>query len=629
MTESTTTLPQRMEFQTEAKQLLHLMVHALYSHKEVFLRELISNASDALDKLRFEALTNPEIKFNESDLAIRIKLDKTAKTITISDNGIGMNRQEVIDNIGTIARSGSKAFLEKMTGDQKADSNLIGQFGVGFYSVFMVASSVKLVTKRAGSSEPAVQWESSGESEFTISETSKENHGTDITVYLKEDEQDYLENWQIRSLIKKYSDFIAFPIYLPDDKGKEEIINQTKPLWRRAPSEITKEQYEEFYQQVLGGFGKPLATLHNRAEGVMEYSSMLFIPEKAPFDLFTYERKHGVKLYVKRVFIMDNCKELLPDYLRFVRGIVDSEDLPLNVSREILQKNPIIDRIRKAIVAKILGKLKEMAENEPETYKSFWKEFGPVIKEGLHTDYENKDKLLEIVRFQSSMGQSKDDLVSLKSYVERMRPDQKEIYYISGDNREIVEKSPHLEIFKAKSIEVLYLVDPIDEFIVHDIYNYEGKQLKSITQGDLDLGELDKEEQSAKKKAESKFKKLSERIKNILSDSVKEVRVTTRLKDSPACLVADEKDMGVHMERLMKAMGQEVPQSKRILEINPEHPILQNMNARYEKDAKDPELEEWARILFDQALIAEGQMVPDPLAYSKRINSMLEKVSSL
>lgn len=625
----TTSTSQRMEFQTEAKQLLHLMIHALYSHKEVFLRELISNASDALDKIRFEALTNPAIKFSESDLAIHIKLDKTAKTITISDNGIGMSRQEVVENIGTIARSGSKAFLEKMTGDQKADSNLIGQFGVGFYSVFMVASSVKLITKRAGTDDPAVQWESSGESDFTITEATKDSHGTEITIYLKEDEQTYAEHWQVQALIKKYSDFIAFPIYLPNDKGQEEIVNQTKPLWRRSPSEITAEQYEEFYQQVLGGFGKPLSTLHNRAEGTMEYSSMLFIPEKAPLDLFSYERKHGVKLYVKRVFIMDNCKELLPDYLRFVRGIVDSEDLPLNVSREILQKNPVIDRIRKAMVGKILGKLKEMSENEPENYKKFWGEFGPVLKEGLHIDYENKDKLLEIIRFQSSMGKSKDDLISLKTYIERMRPDQKDIYYITGDNREIVEKSPHLEIFKAKSIEVLYLVDPIDEFIVQDIYNFEGKQLKSVTQGDLDLGELDKDEQTAKKKAESKFKKLSERIKNILADSVKEVRITTRLKDSPACLVADENAMGAHMEKLMKAMGQEIPQSKRILEINAEHPILQNMNARYEKDAKDSELEEWAKLLFEQALIAEGQMVPDPLAYSKRVNGILEKISAM
>ena len=472
-------------------------------------------------------------------------------------------------------------------------------------------------------------WESSGESQFTISETEKQKYGTDITIYLKEEEGVYTEDWQMRSIIKKYSDYIAFPIYLPDEKGKEEVINQTKPIWKRAQSEITSEQYDEFYQQALGGFDKPLAILHNRAEGIMEYSSLVFIPAKPPFDLFSPERKHGIKLYVKRVFIMDNCKELLPEYLRFVRGVVDSEDLPLNVSREILQKNPIIDNIRKTLVGKILSKLKEMAENEPDSFKAFWQEFGPVIKEGLHTDHENKDKLLEIVRFQSSMGQSKDDLVSLRQYVDRMRTDQKDIYYITGENREIVEKSPHMEVFKAKSIEVLYLTDTIDEFIIADIYNFDGKLLKSVMQGDLDLGELGKEEQDAKKKAETHFKKLTERIKNILSDSIKEVRVTTRLKDSPACIVADEHAMGAHMEKLMKAMGQEVPQSKPILEINTEHPILQNMNARYEKDPKDPELEEWVKLLYEQALIAEGQMVPDPLAYSQRVNKLMIKVSAV
>ncbi|MDO5577268.1 MAG: molecular chaperone HtpG, partial [Fibrobacter sp.] len=554
------------------------------------------------------------------------KLDKTSKTITISDNGIGMTRQEVIDNIGTIARSGSKAFLEKMTGDQKFDSNLIGKFGVGFYSAFMVASSVKLVTKRAGSNEPAVKWESSGENNFTICETSKDTNGTDITIYLKDNETEYVEDWQIKSIIKKYSDFIAFPIYLPNEKGADEIVNQTKPLWRCSASEVTAEQYEKFYQQ-LGGFDKPLATMHTRAEGITEYSSLVFIPSKAPFDLFSIDRKHGIKLYVKRVFILDNCKELLPEYLRFVRGIVDSEDLPLNVSREMLQNNPVIDKIRKTLVGKILGKLKEMAEKEPDTYKAFWKEFGPVLKEGLHTDYENKEKLLELVRFQSSMSETENDLVSLEQYTKRMREDQKDIYYISGESRSIVEKSPHLEIFKEKSIEVLFMVDPIDEWIVHDIFNYNGKQLKSVTQGDLDLGELGKEEKDIKKKAESKFKKLSKRIENILSEQIKEVRITTRLKDSPACLVADDNGMSSQMEKLMKSMGQDVPVSKRILEINAQHPILQNLNSRYEKDPKDTELEEWVHLIYEQALIAEGQMVPDPLAYSQRINKILAKVS--
>jgi molecular chaperone HtpG len=500
---------------------------------------------------------------------------------------------------------------------------------VGFYSAFMVASSVKLVTKKAGSSEPAVVWESKGESEFTIEETEKEKHGTDVVVYLKEEESNYTEDWEVRSLIKKYSDFIAFPIYLPNEKGKEEIVNQTKPIWRRPASEVTSQQYEEFYQQVLGGFDKTLSVLHSRAEGIMEYSSLLFIPSKSPFDLFNMERKHGVKLYVKRVFIMDNCKELIPEYLRFVRGVIDSEDLPLNISREMLQKNPMLDKIRKAVVSKLLGKLKEMAESEPENFKTFWKEFGSVMKEGIHTDPENKEKLLELLRFQSSMSASPDDRVSLKQYVGRMREDQKDIYYILGENSEIVEKSPHLEVFKSKSIEVLYMVDPIDEWVVQDIYNYDGKHLKSVTQGNLDLGELGKEEEDAKKKAESKFKKLSERIANILSDSIKEVRVTTRLKDSPACLVTDENAMSAHMEKLMKAMGQDVPKSKPVLEINTDHPILVNMNSRYEGDPKDSELESWAHLLFEQALIAEGQMVPDPLAYSRRVNDLLIKASAV
>jgi molecular chaperone HtpG len=619
---------QSLEFQSEAKQILNLMIHSLYTHKEVFLRELISNASDALDRLRFESLTNQELMGDDTDLAIRIAFNKNAKTITISDNGTGMTRQEVIENIGTIARSGSKAFLEKLTGDQKTDSNLIGQFGVGFYSVFMVAARVKLVTKRAGSNEPAVLWESTGEKEYQIEETVKETRGTDITVYLNNDSTEYTEYWTIRSLIKKYSDFIAFPIHLPDEKGKDEVVNQTKPIWMRTAAEVTKEQHEEFYQQALAGFDKPLTTLHSKAEGIMEYSSLLYIPSSSPFDLFSMERKHGVKLYVKRVFIMDNCKELLPEYLRCVKGVVDSEDLPLNVSREILQKNPVVERIKKSLVTKILDKLTGLAQNEPDNYKTFWKAFGTVIKEGLHTDQENKEKLLELLRFQSSLG-TKDDLVSLKAYIGRMRQDQKDIYYISGESREIVEKSPHLEIFKAKSIEVLFLLDPIDEWIVPDIYNYDGKKLKSVTQGDLDLGDLGKEEKDARKKAESTYKKLSERIKNILADQVKEVRVTTRLKDSPACLVSEENAMGSHMEKIMKAMGQAVPESKRILEINGDHPIIANLNARYEKDPKDAELEEWARLVYEQALIAEGQMVPDPLAYSKRVNALLLKVSGV
>ncbi|MDR0330692.1 MAG: molecular chaperone HtpG [Chitinispirillales bacterium] len=617
---------QSMEFQTEAKQLLHLMIHSLYSHKEVFLRELISNASDALDKLRFEALTDASLG-GGAELAVRVKLDKAAKTITISDNGIGMTRDEVIENLGTIARSGSKAFLEKMTGDQRSDSNLIGQFGVGFYSVFMVAGSVKVVTRRAGGDAGAVMWESSGESSYTLSGAEREGHGTDVIIYLKDDEIEYAEAWQARSLIKKYSDFIAFPIYLPNDKGEEEAVNQTKPLWLRAASEITPEQYEEFYHQALGGHGKPLCTMHNKAEGVLEYSSLLFIPAQPAFDLFSYERKHGVKLYVKRVFIMDNCKELLPEYLRFVRGVVDSEDLPLNVSREMLQKNATMERISKALVSKILGKLKELAESEPQAYKDFWKNFGAALKEGLHSDYENRDKLLELARFQSSMGDTADDLASLKQYVGRMREDQKEIYYITAETRDIAQKSPHLEIFRAKSIEVLYLVDPIDEWVIGGINNYEGKPLKPVNRGDLDLGPLGKEEAEKQEAAKSELRGLSGRIKEILADLVEDVRVTSRLKDSPACLVAGANAAGAHIEKIMKAMGQEVPAAKRVLEINAEHPIIVNINARNAENPAAPELEDWVRLLYDGALIAEGRPAEDPAAYSKRVNAMLAKVT--
>jgi molecular chaperone HtpG len=619
---------QHLEFQTEVKQLLHLMIHSLYSHKEVFLRELISNASDALDKLRFESLTNKAMMDSDTDLAIRIKLDKTAKTITISDNGIGMTKDEVIQHIGTIARSGSKAFVENMTGDQKADSNLIGQFGVGFYSVFMVASRVKLVTKKAGANESAVVWESEGLSEYTLEDTDKQSRGTEITIYLKEEEGSYAEDWNIRTLIKKYSDFIAFPIHMDNDKGADEVVNETKPLWKRSPSDITQEQYEEFFKTSLGGFDTPALTIHSKAEGVLEYSFVLFVPGKAPFDLFTPERKHGVKLYVKRVFVTDDCKELFPDYLRFVKGVVDSEDLPLNVSREVLQHNPIIGKIQKALTAKVLNKLKEMSEQEPKAFLEFWKQFGPVIKEGLHTDHENRELLLELVRFPSSIGETADDLVTLKQYVARMREGQSHIYYISAANRGIAEKSPHLEVFRAKSIEVLYMIDPIDEWIVPDIHTFEGKQLKSITKGDLDLGDLGKEEKKQKEKTEATYKNLVERIKTILTDSVKDVRTTSRLNNSPSCLVADEHDMGAYMEKMMKAMGQDYTPAKPVFEINPQHPIIANLNKLYEKDAASPQLEAWVKLLFDQALIAEGQVIKDPNEYAERVNNLLLSASA-
>jgi molecular chaperone HtpG len=617
---------QRLGFQTEAKQLLHLMIHSLYSHKEVFVRELVSNASDALDKLRFASLTNSGMLGADTELCVRVKVNATAKTITVSDNGIGMTREEVIDNIGTIARSGSRAFVESLTGDQKMDSNLIGQFGVGFYSAFMVASRVKLVTRRAGEGHQAVVWESDGQSDFTIADAEKSDRGTEVTVYLRDEENTYAEPLTIRSIIKKFSDFIAFPIYFPNEKGHDEVVNQTKPLWKRQPLEITGEQYEEFFKQ-LGGFDKPATTIHSKAEGVLEYSFVLFIPSKAPFDLFLPERTHGIKLYVKRVFIMDHCKELFPDYLRFVKGVVDSEDLPLNVSREMLQHNPVIEKMKKTLVSKVLAKLADMATNEPTGYAAFWEQFGPVIKEGVHTDHENKEKLVELLRFQSTLSDTESDLVSLKQYAGRMREGQKHIYYLSGESRDIVQKSPHLEVFREKSIEVLYLLDPIDEWLVNDLYNYDGKQLKSVSRGDLDLGDLGADDKKQKDKLESAFKKLLERIKNILSDVVKDVRVTTRLKDSPCCLVSDEHDLGPFMEKMMKAMGQEVPESKAILEINGSHPIVENLRALYEKDATSPLLDEWVRLLYEQAVITGGQTLKDAPAYAKRVNELLFKAS--
>jgi molecular chaperone HtpG len=627
--DATTTVSgaEKLQFQTEARQLLHLMIHSLYSHKEVFIRELISNASDALDRLRFESLTNESVK-PEGELAIHIKLDKKARTFTIRDNGIGMSRQEVIDNIGTIARSGSKAFLERLTGDQKSDSNLIGQFGVGFYSVFMVASRVKLVTRRAGCDEPAVVWESDGVSDYTLGDSDRAAYGTEVTLYLNNEGSQYAEDFEVRSVIKRYSDFVAFPIYLPDAKGKDEVVNETKPIWKRKTSEVTAEQYQSFYQQTLGGFDEPMETIHVAAEGVMEYAALLYIPSHAPFDLFGYERKHGVRLYVKRVFITDDCKELLPDYLRFVRGVVDSEDLPLNVSREILQQNAIITRIRRALVGKILGQLKDIAAKDQAKYAGFWKQFGAVLKEGLHMDHDNREQLLELVRFQSSAGATAEDTVSLRQYVERMKPDQKDIYYITGESRAIVEKSPHLEALREKGLEVLFLTDPVDEFVVADINEYDKHKLVSVTRGGLDLGDMGKDDQAAREQAENELRKLAERIKNVLADSVKEVRVSSRLRDSLSCLVNDEVEMGAHMERLMKAMNREFKAARRTLEINGSHQAIHNLNALYERDPKDPRIDSWSHLLYEQALIAEGGELPDPLAYGHRVSELLLDVSS-
>lgn len=622
-------MSERMEFKSEAKQLLNLVIHSLYSHKEIFLRELISNASDALDKLRFESLTNEAISVDAESLKIEIKTDKENNRITISDNGIGMDKEDLINNIGTIARSGSKAFLEKLSGDEKKDSNLIGQFGVGFYSVFMVASKVEVLTRKAGTEE-AWRWTSEGDTSFEIDEAARLENGTDIIIHLNEDETEFNEAWKLRSLITKYSNYVAFPVLMEssdeEKKGEMEQVNETKPLWKKQSSEVSAEEYEEFFSSACGGFGKPLKTIHTNAEGTLEYSAVAFIPNAmSPFEMNNIERKNGMKLYVRRVFISDDVKELMPEYLRFVKGIVDTEDLPLNVSREIIQDNPIVKKIGKALTNKVFAELTKMAKKKPEDFKKFWTEFGQIFKEGLHTDYENREKITEIVRFNSTNGDDAEYLTSFKEYVERMKEGQKHIYYITGENYETVTKSPHLEIFKDKGIEVLYLTDPIDEFVIPGLGTVEEKELKSVTAGDLDLGDLDEKDEKEDKKEEKRLKKFIGRVKNILDETVSDVRITNRLKDSPSCLVTGEGAMTPQMEQMMKAMGQPVPESKRILEINSTHPIVNQLNELYGKEPKSDQLQEWVTLLYEQALIAEGGKVPDQTAYLKRVNSLFEK----
>ncbi|MCL2845385.1 MAG: molecular chaperone HtpG [Chitinivibrionia bacterium] len=633
-------MSETLEFQTEAKQLLNLMIHSLYSQKEIFLREIISNASDALDKLRFEALTNSAINADADTLKITISANKENRVLTVSDNGVGMNREELISNLGTIARSGSKAFLEKLSGDQKLDSNLIGQFGVGFYSVFMVASKVEVLTKRAGG-DVAYRWTSSGAGETTyqIEEAARLETGTDVIIYLNEGEDEYLEDYKLKGLVKKYSSFIAFPVQMmstvseADEKdGKKsepETINSLKPIWERSASEVKEEEYEEFYSQACGGFGKILKTIHTKAEGAMEYSAIAFIPEKlSPFEMYNQERKHGVKLYVKKVFISDDVKELLPEYLRFVRGIVDSADLPLNVSREILQENPIIKKIRKALTGKIFSELQKLAEKDKEKYEAFWRELGTILKEGLYNDYDNRETLTELVRFNSSHGETKEFLTSFDEYISRMNEKQKDIYYIMGETYEGVRKSPNMELFRDKNIEVIYFTDPIDEFIIPALFTVKGKELKNIADSKLDLGELEGDEKKALEESEAKYKKFVGRVKNILDADVEEVKITNRLKESAARVVDGGGAMGAQMERMMKAMGQAIPESKKILEINGNHGVIEKLNALYEKDSKSEELQEWVKLLYEQALIASGQPVKDLSGYMQRVNKMFEKAAS-
>ena len=627
---TTTAARETLGFQAEVKQLLQLMIHSLYSNKEIFLRELISNASDAADKLRFEALSDAALFENDSELKIRVAFDKKARTITISDNGIGMSRDEVINNIGTIAKSGTREFFQSLTGDQAKDANLIGQFGVGFYSSFIIADKVTLVTRRAGvGAEHGVRWESAGEGDYMLETVEKTTRGTEITLHLREGEDEFLSDWKLKSIIRKYSDHIVLPIVMKKSEWKDgeeaptdedETVNKASALWARSKSDITEDEYKEFYKHVSHDFQEPLAWSHNRVEGKQEYISLLYIPSRAPFDLYDREQRHGIKLYVRRVFIMDDAEQLMPQYLRFVKGIIDSADLPLNVSREILQSSRDIDAIKAGSVKKVLGLLEDLAENEPEKYTTFWKEFGRVLKEGPGEDYANRDKIAGLLRFASTHADNEEQTVSLKAYVERMKDGQEKIYYITADSFAAAQHSPHLEIFRKKGIEVLLLSDRVDEWLVSHLPEFEGKKLQSVAKGDLDLGKLEDEaEKEQQKKVEDEYKSLVERIKTTLGETVKEVRITHRLTDSPACLVSGEDEMSGNLERLLKAAGQKTPDLKPVLEINPQHRIVQKLNS----ESDESRFSDWTHVLFDQALLAEGGQLDDPASFVRRMNSLL------
>ncbi|PTQ72773.1 molecular chaperone HtpG [Nitrosomonas oligotropha] len=628
------TTKEQLSFQTEAKQLLKLMIHSLYSNKEIFLRELISNASDAADKLRFEGLTDAALYESDSDLKIRVSYDVDDRTITISDNGIGMSRQEVIDHIGTIAKSGTREFFNSLTGDQAKDAHLIGQFGVGFYSAFIIADKVTLVTRRAGlTAEHGVRWESSGEGDYTLETIAKPGRGTDVILHLRKDEDEFLNGMRIRNIIRKYSDHITLPIVMKKEEwsqeekknkitDEDETINQANALWARSKNDISAEQYNEFYKHVAHDFEPPLAYLHARVEGKQEYTQLLYIPARAPFDLFDRERRHGIKLYVQRVFIMDDVEKLLPNYLRFVRGVIDSNNLPLNVSREILQESKDIDLIRAGVIKKVLGLIEDLSKSEDEEgkekYKTFYREFGQVLKEGVGEDFSNRERIAKLLRFITTQSDVDEPTISLEAYVQRMKEGQEKIYYVTADSLKAAKNSPHLEVFRKKGIEVLLLSDRVDEWLVSNLTEFEGKPLQSVAKGGLDLGNLEDEtEKEEREKETNAFQELTEKMKQTLSEQVKDVRVTFRLTESPACLVADTYDMSGNLERLLKSAGQNVPHAKPILEINPHHPMVQRLKNEVEN------FEDWSHLLFDQALLAEGGQLEDPAAFVKRLNELL------
>ena len=617
-----------MPFQAEVKQLLQLMIHSLYSNKEIVLRELISNASDAADKLRFEAISNGALYDGDSDLKIRIAFDKDARTLTISDNGIGMSRDEVISNIGTIAKSGTKEFFNALSGDQAKDANLIGQFGVGFYSAFIIADKVSLTTRRAGETT-AVRWESSGEGDFTLEEADKATRGTDVVLHLREAEDEFLSDWKLKTIIRKYSDHITLPIVMKKSEWKDgaevptdddETVNTASALWARNKNDISEDEYQAFYKHVSHDFENALSYTHSRVEGKQEYISLLYIPSRAPFDLYDRERRHGIKLYVKRVFIMEDAEKLMPQYLRFVRGVIDTSDLPLNVSREILQSSRDVDAIKAGSVKKVLSLLEDMAENKPDDYAKFYGEFGRVLKEGPGEDFANKDKIAGLLRFASTKTDNEEQSVSLKDYIARMQPEQELIYYITAESFAAAQHSPHLEIFRKKGIEVLLLSDRVDEWLLGSLTEFDGKKLQSIAKGDLDLGKLESDtEKDIQKKIEKETKSLVKKIKTSLGDQVKDVRVTHRLTDSPACLVSDANDLSGNLARMLKAAGQTAPESKPILEINPGHKLVK----RLEAETAETVFNDLALVLFDQALLAEGGSLNDPASFVKRMNSLI------
>ena len=621
-----------MGFQTEAKQLLHLMIHSLYSNKEIFLRELISNASDAIDKVRFQSLSNPDLVGEDANYNIRVDLDKDASTVTITDNGIGMSRDDAIAHLGTIAKSGTSQFFDSLTGDQQKDAQLIGQFGVGFYSSFIVADNVVVESRSAAQApEDGVRWSSAGEGDFEVETITREDRGTSIILHIKPEEEEFLDSWRVRSVIKKYADHISVPVIMkgeamPPAEGEEaqepedETVNTAKALWTRSRSDVSDDEYHEFYKHVSHDYQEPLVWSHNKVEGKLDYTSLVYIPSKAPFDMWQREAPRGLKLYVQRVFIMDEAEQFLPLYLRFVKGIVDSNDLSLNVSREILQKDPAIDSMRSALTKRVLDSLEKLAKNDSEKYQSFWSEFGQVMKEGPAEDQNNKEKVANLLRFATTQGDSEVQDQSLQDYIARMKEGQDKIYYVAADNYSTAKNSPHLEVFKQKDIEVLLLSDRIDEWLMSHLMEHEGKQLQDVTKGSLDLGDLEgEEEKQEQEKIEEDFKELVERIKDVVGEKVEEVRITHRLTDSPACLVVNDDEMGMQMRRILESAGQEVPATKRIFELNPKHPLVEKLKAEQDSER----FSDLTLVLFDQSMLAEGGQLDEPSSYVQRLNNLL------